>query len=436
MIHMSKGAKVLKDLLSHKDKLEKAASSVKLNEEFSAVIQRSLPQKEGDPWSFTLLCLIGPLTVKTDLADLGASINLMPHSLFRRLGIFKLKQTRMSIQLADRSIKYPVGLIREQWVDTVDHDEEWIKTEEGRDLDELKELPGHLVYAFLQEDNQLLVVISSALSATEKAKLLEVVPKKGEMTVVKNEKNELIPQRTGIGWHMCIDYNDDDFTEMYSHQFSESFREEQSPVKEVEEIEVPDSKKKPLEEETALCKGWLRTSEYSVVGNARKEMGFWVEVLKHMHATCPITKRRTYDMVNVKWKTVRPKVASFCGVYANTIRTYTSGAGGANYLQRALTDYQVQYIVPFTLLHRREVLKQRDKLNSREVSEYLQEWKEKKNKGYKSSGSSSVNTKESGEGRINLNTIRPVQRSKEPRNVGVIADKKQELELRVEELEI
>ncbi|GKC92066.1 DNA-directed DNA polymerase [Tanacetum coccineum] len=110
MIHMPKGAKVLKDLLSHKEKLEKAASSVKLSEECSAIIQRSLPQKEGDPGSFILPCLIGPLAVKNSLADLGASINLMPHSLFRRLGISKLKPIKMSIQLADRSIKYPIGV--------------------------------------------------------------------------------------------------------------------------------------------------------------------------------------------------------------------------------------------------------------------------------------------------------------------------------------
>ncbi|GJS23772.1 reverse transcriptase domain-containing protein [Tanacetum coccineum] len=110
MIHMPKRAKVLKDLLSHKEKLEKASSLVNLSEECFAIIQRSFPQKEGDPGSFTLPCLIGPLAVKNALADLGASINLMPHSLFRRLGISKLKPTRMSIQLADRSIKYPIGV--------------------------------------------------------------------------------------------------------------------------------------------------------------------------------------------------------------------------------------------------------------------------------------------------------------------------------------
>ncbi|GKC76790.1 hypothetical protein Tco_1127564 [Tanacetum coccineum] len=149
---------------------------------------------------------------------------------------------------------------------------------------ELKELPEHLEYAFLQENNQLLVVISSALNTDEKNRLLEVlqnhkgaiawsiadikgidssfcthkilmeddfkpsvqpqrrvnlnikevvkieviklldagliypisdspwvstlqvVPKKGGMTVVKNEKDELIPQRTVTGWRVCIDY--------------------------------------------------------------------------------------------------------------------------------------------------------------------------------------------------------------------------------------
>ncbi|GJX31191.1 hypothetical protein Tco_0241046 [Tanacetum coccineum] len=83
MIHMPKGAKVLKDLLSHKEKLEKVASSVKLSEECSTIIQRSMPNKEGNPGSFTLSCLIGPLAVKNALTDLGVSINLMPHSLFR-----------------------------------------------------------------------------------------------------------------------------------------------------------------------------------------------------------------------------------------------------------------------------------------------------------------------------------------------------------------
>nr|GFC02225.1 hypothetical protein [Tanacetum cinerariifolium] len=81
IIHMPKEAKVLKDLLSHKEKLENTTSLVKPCEECSAVIQKGLLQKEGDPVSFTLPCCIRPLAVKNALEDLGASINLMPSTL-------------------------------------------------------------------------------------------------------------------------------------------------------------------------------------------------------------------------------------------------------------------------------------------------------------------------------------------------------------------
>nr|GEW81557.1 hypothetical protein [Tanacetum cinerariifolium] len=83
MTHMPKGAKVLKDLLSHKEKLEKAASSVRLSEECSVIIQKNVSIKEREPGSFTMPCLIRPLAVKDALAALGASINLMPRSLLQ-----------------------------------------------------------------------------------------------------------------------------------------------------------------------------------------------------------------------------------------------------------------------------------------------------------------------------------------------------------------
>ncbi|GJR20938.1 DNA-directed DNA polymerase [Tanacetum coccineum] len=300
MIHMPLGAKVLKDLLSHNEKLDKSASSVKLSKECSAIIQRSLPQKEGDLGSFTLPCLIGPLAVKNALVDLGASINLMPHSIFRRLGISKLKPTKMSIQLVDQSIKYPIGVCEnllvkiskfifpvdfvvlemdedeliliilgrpflateraEQWVDTVNHDGEWTKDEEGDDPNEvlavpfyprtepveplewkalknrlipssveppkleLKELPGHLELLEVLQNHKVAIAWSIADikgidSSFYTHKILmedefkpsvqpqrrvnpnikEVVPKKGGMTVERNEKDELIPQQIVTG---------------------------------------------------------------------------------------------------------------------------------------------------------------------------------------------------------------------------------------------
>jgi hypothetical protein len=80
---MPKYAKFLKDLLSNKKELEEISKAT-LNEECSAVFQQKLPQKMRDPGSFTIPCLIGGLKVSNSLADLGASINLMPYSVFTK----------------------------------------------------------------------------------------------------------------------------------------------------------------------------------------------------------------------------------------------------------------------------------------------------------------------------------------------------------------
>ncbi|KAK5836085.1 hypothetical protein PVK06_011834 [Gossypium arboreum] len=86
---------------------------MELNEECSAILQNKLPTKLKDPGSFTIPCLIGSLNVDKALADLGASINLMPYKIFKQLGLGEPKPTRMSIQLADRSVKYPRGIIED-----------------------------------------------------------------------------------------------------------------------------------------------------------------------------------------------------------------------------------------------------------------------------------------------------------------------------------
>ena len=71
-----------------------------------------------DPGSFTSPCLIGSLDVHNALADLGASINVMPYKMFKQLGLGKPKQTRMSIQLADKTIRFPRGIIEDVLVKT------------------------------------------------------------------------------------------------------------------------------------------------------------------------------------------------------------------------------------------------------------------------------------------------------------------------------
>ncbi|XP_075504480.1 uncharacterized protein LOC142541916 [Primulina tabacum] len=70
-----------------------------------------LPPKLKDPGSFSIPCTIGNSNFNKALCDLGASINLMPYSCFEKLGIGEVKPTTISLQLADRSIKYPRGVI-------------------------------------------------------------------------------------------------------------------------------------------------------------------------------------------------------------------------------------------------------------------------------------------------------------------------------------
>ncbi|XP_031106701.1 uncharacterized protein LOC116011285 [Ipomoea triloba] len=104
-------AKFLKDLLTNKKKLEELAT-VLLGEGCSAYVRRQ-PQKLTDPGSFTIPCQIGDAEFSQALADSGASINIMPFCLFKKLDLGTLKPTRICIQLADRSIKQPKGVVED-----------------------------------------------------------------------------------------------------------------------------------------------------------------------------------------------------------------------------------------------------------------------------------------------------------------------------------
>ncbi|WVY96365.1 hypothetical protein V8G54_028516 [Vigna mungo] len=348
------------------------------------IIQKSIPPKLKDPGSFTIPCTIGNISVGKALIDLGASINLMPLSMFEKIEGLELKPTRMTLQLADRSLKYPYGVVEDVLVkvdkflfpvdfvimeleedvnvplilgrpfmktsrvlidvengklkvrvqdeevnfdvfqamshpkdnkgcfhlktldklcmiqkkevcdipsleETFDDNYEEVTGEDNKKKikgrkPELKMLPPHLKYVFLEEEGNKPVIISNSLSPSEEEKLIEVlkankgaigwsisdlksisptycmhkifmednykpvaqpqrrlyptmkeevrkevlklleagiiypisdsswvspvqvIPKKGGMTVVYNEKNEFIPTRTVTGWRMCIDY--------------------------------------------------------------------------------------------------------------------------------------------------------------------------------------------------------------------------------------
>ncbi|KAJ9541560.1 hypothetical protein OSB04_028066 [Centaurea solstitialis] len=386
-------ARFLKGLVANKARMG-AEEIAFLNAECSATLSDTL--KKGDPGGFIIPCYFGKGVSCRALADLGASINLMPLSFYQRLGLENLKSTRMTIQLADRSIKYPVGIVEDvtvrvdkftfpadfvildikdevkiplilgrpflntasavihvakrelnritlsidgildceesintldslddltepfesklndhlfesgeleesfsiekRWDETMEREEEEFEElkqedkarvrtslEEPPNLD-LKDLPEHLEYQFLEGNNYLPVIISALLTANEKERLIEVlkkhkkalawkildipgispsfcthkilmednfkpcvqkqrrlnskmqevvkneviklldtgiiypisaspwvspvqvVPKKGGLTVVTNDNNELVPTRTVTGWIVCVDY--------------------------------------------------------------------------------------------------------------------------------------------------------------------------------------------------------------------------------------
>nr|GFA52765.1 hypothetical protein [Tanacetum cinerariifolium] len=345
---MPKFASTLKALIRNKEKLSEMARTP-LNEHCSMVLLKKLPEKLGDPGKFLIPCDFPGMAECLALADLGASINLMPYSVWKRLSLSELTPTCMTLELANCSITSPVGIAKDVYVKVgsfqfpanfvvVDFDadprvplilgQSFLKTGkslidvfEGEltlrvgkeaitfNLDqtsrysanysdmtakridiidgdillleaflnddpspppyqgnympevrkelkiceahskkssvdephvvELKELPPHPEYAFLEGDNKLLVIIAKYLSVEEKTALITILkshkraiawklsdikginpefcthkilmeedfePAKGGFTVVENEDNELILTRFVTGWRVCIDY--------------------------------------------------------------------------------------------------------------------------------------------------------------------------------------------------------------------------------------
>ncbi|GJZ52695.1 reverse transcriptase domain-containing protein [Tanacetum coccineum] len=114
LILIPKYQKMLKSLLSNKEKLLELANTP-LNENCSAVILKKLPEKLGDPGKFLIPCGFSELKCKA-LADLGASINLMPLSVWKKLGLPELISTCMTLELANRAICTPDGIARDVFV--------------------------------------------------------------------------------------------------------------------------------------------------------------------------------------------------------------------------------------------------------------------------------------------------------------------------------
>nr|GEW68923.1 hypothetical protein [Tanacetum cinerariifolium] len=114
LIRIPKYHKMLKSLLSNNEKLLEIANTP-FNENCSAVILKKLPKKLKDPMKFLIPCGFSVLKCKA-LADLGASINLMPLCVWKKLGLCELISTHMTLELANRAIGTPAGIARDVFV--------------------------------------------------------------------------------------------------------------------------------------------------------------------------------------------------------------------------------------------------------------------------------------------------------------------------------
>ncbi|GKC53883.1 reverse transcriptase domain-containing protein [Tanacetum coccineum] len=112
LIEMPKFNKWLSTLLRNKEKLEEIAITT-VNAECSAIILNKVPEKHEDRGKFLIPCALQELDRTNALADSRASINLLPYSIYKQLGLGALKPTRMTLKLANRSVTHPMGIAKD-----------------------------------------------------------------------------------------------------------------------------------------------------------------------------------------------------------------------------------------------------------------------------------------------------------------------------------
>nr|GEU76215.1 reverse transcriptase domain-containing protein [Tanacetum cinerariifolium] len=221
LILMPKFASTLKVLIGNKEKLSEMARTL-MNEHCSAVILNKLPRKLRDPDKFLIPCEFLGMDKCLALADLGASINLMPFFVWEVLSLSELTPTCMTLELADRSVSKQIGIAKDvsfkvgvfhfpaafmvvdfepdprvpliigseplpplpnhkQYLPSFKKE---LKVREAKTVKssvdkppevELKDLPPHLEYAFLEGDNKLPVIIANELGDEEKSALIKVL---------------------------------------------------------------------------------------------------------------------------------------------------------------------------------------------------------------------------------------------------------------------
>ncbi|CAL8988261.1 unnamed protein product [Prunus brigantina] len=237
--------KFFKELNTYKRKYG-PNEKVMVSENVSAVLQRKLPPKLKDPGSFSIDITIGGKLVEKAMLDLGASINLMPYSVYLQLGLGELKATTISLQLADRSVKYPRVIIASD-LTSLEEDKlirvlKEFKSTIGWSIADIKGIsPTMCMHRILLEEgakptrepqrrlnpNMKEVVRAEVLKLLDVGVIypisdskwvgaIHVVPKRRGVTVVKNEHKELVETRPATSWRRLAGHTYYCFLDGYS----------------------------------------------------------------------------------------------------------------------------------------------------------------------------------------------------------------------------
>nr|GEZ66289.1 reverse transcriptase domain-containing protein [Tanacetum cinerariifolium]GEZ66290.1 reverse transcriptase domain-containing protein [Tanacetum cinerariifolium] len=244
-------------LLNNKNNLIELTKTP-LNENCLAIVLKKLPEKLGDPGRFLIPCDFLEFDNCLALADLGKSINLMPLSIWKKLKLPTLNDIKMVLELADRTISKPTGVAENVFVKVgkfyfpadfyvldfiadpriplilgrpflstahalidvykgeiiLRHDDQSLTLKCGdmpsisyNNFQSLNKVD--LIDATYEEYSQEVLGFSDVaneVSTPPWVSPVHCVPKKGGMTVIKNDKNKLVPTRLVTGWRVCIDY--------------------------------------------------------------------------------------------------------------------------------------------------------------------------------------------------------------------------------------
>ena len=251
---MPQYAKFMKEILSKKRRLSEMDEIVELTEECSAIIQRKLPVKIKDPGKFLLPVEFEGKEGTNGLIDLGASVNLMPLSMFERLNIGELKPTMIQLQLADRSIRFPWGVCEDVLIKV------------GKFV-----FPADFVILDMDEDSDMPLIFGRPFLATAKVKIdveKRVVSVKayGKKVKIKMPDVKEKPQEKG-------DVFLADMMEIWSDESLESFFRKEGTFKEKKPLPVEKKilKIKLEKEPSWLPKFWKRKT---IPEPIRSEQGY------------------------------------------------------------------------------------------------------------------------------------------------------------------